>query len=149
MAKEIHEQPEVGHTLPHYVDMAATRIKPFAWPVDPKRPYLVFRSLAAEPPIWPGIGKYGIERFARLPVEIGVTSEYRYREAPVNDGGSTIVSALVSKLIATPHSLAEALKLELATERLAHAVGRARDGITSAAARPVQSRSKAHSSSRS
>jgi glucosamine--fructose-6-phosphate aminotransferase (isomerizing) len=37
MAKEIHEQPEVvGHTLAQYVDMAATKLKPFAWPVDPK-----------------------------------------------------------------------------------------------------------------
>ena len=37
MAKEIHEQPEVvGHTLAHYVDMAAMRLKPFAWPVDPR-----------------------------------------------------------------------------------------------------------------
>src|SRR5580698_9865714 len=31
MAKEIHEQPEVvGHTLAHYVDMGAMRLKPFA-----------------------------------------------------------------------------------------------------------------------
>ena len=38
MAKEIHEQPEVvGHTLAHYVDMGAQRLKPFAWPVDPTR----------------------------------------------------------------------------------------------------------------
>ena len=38
MAKEIHEQPEVvGHTLAHYVDMAALKLKPFAWPADPKR----------------------------------------------------------------------------------------------------------------
>ena len=37
MAKEIHEQPEVvGHTLAHYIDMAAMRLKPFAWPVDPR-----------------------------------------------------------------------------------------------------------------
>ena len=35
--------------------------------------------------------KYWIERFARLPVEIDVASEYRYREAPVDDGGLTIV----------------------------------------------------------
>ena len=39
MAKEIHEQPEVvGHTLAHYIDMAALKLKPFAWPADPKRP---------------------------------------------------------------------------------------------------------------
>ena len=38
MAKEIHEQPEVvGHTLAHYIDMAALKLKPFAWPADPKR----------------------------------------------------------------------------------------------------------------
>ena len=37
MDKEIHEQPEVvGHTLAHYVDMAAMRMKPFDWPVDPR-----------------------------------------------------------------------------------------------------------------
>ena len=45
------------------------------------------RSSAAAPPIWPAsIGKYWIERFARLPVEIDVASEYRYREAPVEKG---------------------------------------------------------------
>src|SRR5208337_2296163 len=37
------------------------------------------------------IGKYWIERFARLPVEIDVASEYRYRDAPVDDGGLTII----------------------------------------------------------
>ncbi len=38
MAKEIHEQPEVvGHTLAHYIDMAALKLKPFAWPADPKQ----------------------------------------------------------------------------------------------------------------
>ncbi|MGA2045997.1 MAG: isomerizing glutamine--fructose-6-phosphate transaminase, partial [Roseiarcus sp.] len=37
------------------------------------------------------IGKYWIERFARLPVEIDVASEYRYREAPVDPSGVTLV----------------------------------------------------------
>ena len=38
MAKEIHEQPEVvGHTLAHYLDTAAMRLRPFAWPADPKK----------------------------------------------------------------------------------------------------------------
>ncbi len=37
------------------------------------------------------VGKYWIERFARLPVEIDVASEYRYREAPVERNGLTIV----------------------------------------------------------
>jgi glucosamine--fructose-6-phosphate aminotransferase (isomerizing) len=92
MAKEIHEQPEVvGHTLAHYVDMAATRLKPFAWPVDPKaltRVSIVGCGTAYMAGL---IGKYWIERFARLPVEIDVASEYRYREAPVDKDGLTIV----------------------------------------------------------
>jgi glucosamine--fructose-6-phosphate aminotransferase (isomerizing) len=36
------------------------------------------------------VGKHWIERFARLPVEIDVASEFRYREAPVDQGGLTI-----------------------------------------------------------
>ena len=92
MAKEIHEQPEVvGHTLAHYVDMAAMRLKPFAWPVDPKalsRISIVGCGTAYMAGL---VGKYWIERFARLPVEIDVASEYRYREAPVERNGLTIV----------------------------------------------------------
>ena len=92
MAKEIHEQPEVvGHTLAHYIDMAAMRLKPFAWPVDPAtltRVSIVGCGTAFMAGL---IGKYWIERFARLPVEIDVASEYRYREAPVDRNGLTIV----------------------------------------------------------
>ncbi len=213
MAKEIHEQPEVvGHTLAHYVDMAAMRLKPFAWPVDPTKLARV-TIVACGTAYMAGLtAKYWIERFARLPVEIDVASEYRYRQAPVDDGGLTIVvsqsgetadtlaslryvkergsrtvgvvnvpdssvarltdalaptlagpeigvastkaftcqlaalaalaiglgkargtideaaeQTLIAELIATPGLLAEALKLEPAAEKLAHAVARARD----------------------
>jgi glucosamine 6-phosphate synthetase-like amidotransferase/phosphosugar isomerase protein len=62
MAKEIHEQPEVvGHTLARYIDMAALKLKPFAWPADPKQ----LKRLTII-----GCG----ERWARLPVEIDVAS---------------------------------------------------------------------------
>ena len=213
MAKEIHEQPEVvGHTLAHYVDMAAMRLKPFAWPVDPRG--LARLSIVACGTAYMAglIGKYWIERFARLPVEIDVASEYRYRETPVDPDGLTIVisqsgetadtlaslryvkdggsktvgvvnvpdssiarltdvaaptlagpeigvastkaftcqlaamaalaiglgrargtiddateAALLGELVATPGLLAEALKLEPAAEKLAHAIAHARD----------------------
>src|SRR5277367_6503613 len=92
MAKEIHEQPEVvGHTLAHYIDMTAMRLKPFAWPADPTKLARV-TIVACGTAYMAGLtAKYWIERFARLPVEIDVASEYRYREAPVDDGGLTIV----------------------------------------------------------
>jgi glucosamine--fructose-6-phosphate aminotransferase (isomerizing) len=85
MAKEIHEQPEVvGHTLAHYLDMAAERIElPFASPFD-------FRGLervsiaACGTAYYAGlVAKYWFERFARLPVEVDIASEFRYREAPL------------------------------------------------------------------
>jgi glucosamine--fructose-6-phosphate aminotransferase (isomerizing) len=82
MANEIHEQPEVvGHTLAHCIDMAAMRHRPFAWPADPKtlsRLSIVGCGTAYVAGL---VGKYWIERFAGLPVD--VASEYRYREAPV------------------------------------------------------------------
>ena len=92
MAKEIHEQPEVvGHTLAHYIDMASQRLKPFAWPVDPRSISRVSIIACGTAYMAGLIGKYWIERFARLPVEIDVASEYRYREPPVEMNGLAIV----------------------------------------------------------
>jgi glucosamine--fructose-6-phosphate aminotransferase (isomerizing) len=118
MAKEIHEQPEVvGHTLAHYVDMSAQRLRPFAWPVDP-------RSLSRVSIVGCGtaymaglVGKYWIERFARLPVEIDVASEYRYREPPVEEGGLTI---FISQSGETADTLAS---LRYAKERGSKTIG--------------------------
>jgi glucosamine--fructose-6-phosphate aminotransferase (isomerizing) len=92
MAKEIHEQPEVvGHTLAHYLDMANERVAlPAALPFD-------FAALsrisiaACGTAYYAGlVGKYWFERFARLPVEIDVASEFRYREVPLSPGGLAI-----------------------------------------------------------
>src|SRR4029077_17134869 len=92
MAKEIHEQPEVvGHTLAHYIDMAAERVGlPVELPFD-------FRALervaisACGTAYYAGlIAKYWFERFARLSVEIDVASEFRYREVPLKAGGLAI-----------------------------------------------------------
>ena len=75
MAKEIHEQPEVvGHTIAHFVDMSAQRLKPFAWPTDPTKISRVSIVGCGTAYMAGLIGKYWIERFARLPVEIDVAS---------------------------------------------------------------------------
>jgi glucosamine--fructose-6-phosphate aminotransferase (isomerizing) len=92
MAKEIHEQPEVlGHTLSHYIDMSAGRVRPFAWPVDPKTLTRITICACGTAYMAGLTAKYWLERFARVPVEIDVASEYRYRDAPVEKGGLTIV----------------------------------------------------------
>ena len=88
MAKEIHEQPEVvGHTLAHYLDMAAERIAlPVELPFDFRAIERVSISACGTAYYAGLIGKYWFERFARLPVEIDVASEFRYREAPLRRG---------------------------------------------------------------
>jgi glutamine---fructose-6-phosphate transaminase (isomerizing) len=118
MAKEIHEQPEVvGHTLARYIDMAALKLKPFAWPVDPAR--LTRLSIVGCGTAYMAglVAKYWIERLARLPVEIDVASEYRYREAPVDNGGLTLV---ISQSGETADTLAS---LRYVKERGAKTVG--------------------------
>lgn len=92
MAKEIAEQPDViSRTLAHYIDMKTETIKiptmPFNWDNLPN-----ITITACGTAYYAGlIGKYWFEKFARLPVEIDVASEFRYREAPLIKGGLAIV----------------------------------------------------------
>ena len=92
MAKEIHEQPEVvGHTLAHYIDMTTERVRlPGALPFDWKKLKRLSIS-ACGTAFYAGlVAKYWFERFAKLPVEIDIASEFRYREAPLEDGDLAI-----------------------------------------------------------
>ena len=90
MAKEIHEQPEVvGHTLARYVDMATERVMlPVKLPFDFKDIQRI-SIIACGTASYAGyVAKYWFERLARLPVELDVASEFRYREAPLAQGRS-------------------------------------------------------------
>ena len=86
MEKEIHEQPDsCQHTLAAYVDPVALKASP---PAD-----IDFKSLnriqivACGTASYAGlIGKYLIERIAGLPVDVEVSSEFRYREAALSPG---------------------------------------------------------------
>jgi glucosamine--fructose-6-phosphate aminotransferase (isomerizing) len=92
MAKEIHEQPEVvGHTLAHYIDMTTERIAlPGKLPFDWKQVKRLSLS-ACGTAFYAGlVAKYWFERFAKLPVEIDIASEFRYREAPLEKGDLAI-----------------------------------------------------------
>ncbi|MCV0428836.1 MAG: glutamine--fructose-6-phosphate transaminase (isomerizing) [Roseibium sp.] len=87
MAKEIHEQPEVlGHTLSRYFDYGSKK----ALVADADA--LKFKDLsrliitACGTAYLAGlVAKYWFEKYARLPVEIDIASEFRYRETPVSD----------------------------------------------------------------
>jgi glucosamine--fructose-6-phosphate aminotransferase (isomerizing) len=88
MAKEIHEQPEVViHTLARYIDTAAERVRlPASLPFDFRTLERVSMSACGTAYYAGLVAKYWFERFARLPVEIDVASEFRYREVPLNAG---------------------------------------------------------------
>jgi len=92
MAKEIHEQPEVvGHTLARYVNMATERVAlPFELPFD-FRDIQRISIVACGTASYAGyVAKYWFERLSRLPVELDVASEFRYREAPLRKGDLAI-----------------------------------------------------------
>jgi glucosamine--fructose-6-phosphate aminotransferase (isomerizing) len=92
MAKEIHEQPEVvGHTLARYVDMATERVAlPTKLPFD-FRDIQRISIVACGTASYAGyVAKYWFERLGRVPVEIDVASEFRYREAPLRKGDLAI-----------------------------------------------------------
>ena len=92
MLKEIHEQPTVvGRTLAQYIDVASGTIK---MPRDAK---LDFRDIKRVSITACGtsfyaasIAKYWFERYAALPVEIDIASEFRYRDVPLESGNLAI-----------------------------------------------------------
>jgi glucosamine--fructose-6-phosphate aminotransferase (isomerizing) len=92
MAKEIHEQPEVvGHTLARYVDMAAERVAlPLKLPFDFKTIRRISITACGTASYAGYVAKYWFERLARIPVELDVASEFRYREAPLDKGDLAI-----------------------------------------------------------
>ncbi len=89
MLKEIYEQPEViAHTLGHYMDFVTGRTRlPEDAPVDFRGLSRLVMSACGTASYAGHIGKYWFEKLARLPVEIDIASEFRYRETPLDKDG--------------------------------------------------------------
>jgi glutamine---fructose-6-phosphate transaminase (isomerizing) len=90
MAKEIHEQPEaVSRTLSNYIDAVNVRFDCEMGEFWGRSGRLIgsacgtaFYAMAT--------AKYWIERYARLPVDIDIASEFRYRSPVLSSGDSAI-----------------------------------------------------------
>src|SRR5260221_14668265 len=82
MAKEIAEQPEVvRHTLAEYIDFSERAVRlPEKLPFDfAKLDRLTITACGTAS--YAGLtAKYWFERIARLPTEVDIASEFRYRE---------------------------------------------------------------------
>jgi len=90
MLKEIFEQPAViGDTL-NALMTAENQLRlpelPFAWQEVPR-----LTIIGCGTAYYAGmLGKYFFEQLAGLPVEVDIASEFRYRGAPLPEGGVTI-----------------------------------------------------------
>ncbi len=93
MAKEIHEQPEVlGHTLSRYFDYTEKQARVSG--VEQLKFKDISRLIitACGTAYLAGlVSKYWFEKYARLPVEIDIASEFRYRETPVSSKDTALV----------------------------------------------------------
>jgi glucosamine--fructose-6-phosphate aminotransferase (isomerizing) len=110
MRKEIHEQPEVvGRTLAHYLDMSAGRVAlPFELPVDVTHIQLL-TICACGTAYFAGLtAKYWFERFARLPVDVELASEFHYNKPPLEQGGLTLLISQSGETADTLASLRDA-----------------------------------------
>lgn len=88
MLKEIYEQPQViGDTLNAYINPVTSYI------ALPELNFDIAKAtkltiVACGTAYYAGVvAKYWFETLARLPVEVDIASEFRYREAPLPEGG--------------------------------------------------------------
>ena len=91
MLKEIYEQPQViGDTLQSFINPASRTVTMPGLPLDPaalERLTLVACGTSYYACL---VAKYWFEQLARIPVEVDIASEFRYREPPMADNGAAI-----------------------------------------------------------
>jgi glutamine---fructose-6-phosphate transaminase (isomerizing) len=81
----------IGHTLGRYIDMATERVMlPSKLPFDFKDIQRVSIVACGTASYAGFVAKYWFERLGRVPVEVDVASEFRYREAPLRKGDLAI-----------------------------------------------------------
>jgi len=106
MHKEIHEQPAViGDTLRVYLNPATRTIALPPLPFD----FVTMTKLnivACGTSYYAGmVAKYWFETLARLPVEVDIASEFRYRDPPLVDGSVSLFISQSGETIDTLSAL--------------------------------------------
>jgi len=104
MLKEIYEQPSViGDTLSSHIDPHTRTVALPDLPFDLAAVPRVTAIACGTAYYAAMVAKYWLETVARLPVELDIASEFRYREAPMPEGG---VALFVSQSGETADTLA-------------------------------------------
>ncbi|MGH7185747.1 MAG: glutamine--fructose-6-phosphate transaminase (isomerizing), partial [Pseudomonadota bacterium] len=141
MHKEICEQPAViGDTLHAFVNPLRRTVElpvlPFDFAQVPRLTILACgtASLAGL------VGKYWFEQVARLPVEVDIASEFRYRQAPMPKGGVTIVISqsgeTIDSLAALRYAKSQGQKILSIVNVPESAIARESDAVLLTAAGP-------------
>lgn len=85
MAKEIAEQPTVlAENISHYISADHTRIDLRTDAIDFSKVTNITMVACGTAYLACMVAKYWFEKIARIPVEVDVASEFRYREPPLN-----------------------------------------------------------------
>ncbi|HEX9569425.1 MAG TPA: glutamine--fructose-6-phosphate transaminase (isomerizing) [Rhodospirillales bacterium] len=91
MLKEIYEQPQViGDTLHSFVNPATRAVTLPAFPFDPAKATRITLIACGTSFYACLVAKYWLERLARVPVEVDIASEFRYRGADMPEGGLAV-----------------------------------------------------------
>ena len=127
MLKEIHEQPKaVRATLSSRLakDDSAVVLEELGWDRgflnDVHRVFIVACGTAYHAGL---VGKYYIEKMARIPVECDIASEFRYRSPIVDEHTLAIVISQSGETIDTLAALKEAKRLGAKTLAVTNVVG--------------------------
>jgi glucosamine--fructose-6-phosphate aminotransferase (isomerizing) len=109
MLKEIFEQPQViGDTINAFVHATTGKIALPPLPFDPaKVPKLTIVACGTAYYV-AMVAKYWFEQIARLPVEVDIASEFRYRDTPFEAGGVAMVVSQSGETLDTLEALRHA-----------------------------------------
>jgi glucosamine--fructose-6-phosphate aminotransferase (isomerizing) len=92
MMKEIAEQPTViGDTLQAFMNPLERRIQLPNLPIDLAKVSRLTIVACGTAHLAGFVAKYWLESIARLPVDLDVASEFRYRQAPMDPNGAMLV----------------------------------------------------------
>ncbi|AGB40293.1 glucosamine--fructose-6-phosphate aminotransferase, isomerizing [Halobacteroides halobius DSM 5150] len=110
MLKEIHEQPEaLSQCLAGRLDTTDISLDDVNLTADELKQYDRIQVIACGTAYNSGlVGKYAIEKLARIPVEVYIGSEYRYRDPIIDDRTLVIVVSQSGETADTLAALREA-----------------------------------------
>ena len=127
MLKEIHEEPEsLRKTFSAHVDVNTMTLREGAFPftAEEARSLQRLTIVACGTAYHAGvIGKYAIEKLARLPVEVDVASEFRYRDPIMGEGDLFLAISQSGETADTLAAMREAAKLGARTMALTNVLG--------------------------